>query len=69
MTSSSKNHGVDKNDISLIKSLAMPPELVKVELSVTTLLLGHPEQQAKVWLPYHYFVKYTYLDKTLSCSS
>ena len=39
---------ISKNDISMIKCLATPPPLVVVELSCTALLLGIPEQQAKV---------------------
>ena len=41
-----------KNDITMIKSMAAPPALVKEELACTALLLGLPERQAKVCLPY-----------------
>ena len=44
----SKQSGIDKKDISLIKSLSSPPPLVVDELSATALLLGLPEHQAKV---------------------
>ena len=39
---------INKSDIAMIKCLASPPPLVVVELSCTALLLGIPEQQAKV---------------------
>ena len=44
----SRLDGISKSDITQIKSMAAPPQLVKQELSATALLLGSTEQQAKV---------------------
>lgn len=40
--------GVSKADVTELKSLASPPVLVKEVLTATALLLGMPEEQAKV---------------------
>ncbi|XP_071090926.1 cytoplasmic dynein 2 heavy chain 1-like [Haliotis cracherodii] len=41
------NTVIDKNDITEIKSLSNPPQLVKELLTVTLLLLGYPEKEAE----------------------
>ncbi|XP_046327433.2 uncharacterized protein LOC124111702 isoform X1 [Haliotis rufescens] len=38
---------IDKSDITEIKSLSNPPQLVKELLTVTLLLLGYPEKEAE----------------------
>ena len=43
---------LNKNDITMIKSMAAPPQLVKEELACAALLLGLSERQAKVCLSY-----------------
>ena len=40
--------GVSKADITELKAFASPPALVKEVLTATALLLGMPEEQAKV---------------------
>ena len=44
------SNAIHKKDITMIKSMAAPPQLVKEELACTALLLGLSERQAKVCL-------------------